>query len=157
MQPEIFPFTQAHLTKSEVGKFASMTVQSILEDGNVVRVAENLAAMELFIKEVKARPEYIDYLRDEISKYGKSLTLPTGTKLELAEVGVKYDYSRCKDPILSELTVKAEAIDSEIKARQEFLKSLPLPGIELAHDDELVHIYPPSRLSTSSVKTTLSK
>jgi hypothetical protein len=114
--------------------------------------------MEFFIKKLKDNPEYYNYLSYEVAKYGNAHTTATGTKMELAEVGVKYDYVFCEDDVYNELIVKRMALDEQIKDREKFLKTLPIEGIEIVDEEGVVkRIYPPSKSSTSSVKTTISK
>jgi hypothetical protein len=50
------------------------------------------------------------------------------------------------------------SLDEQIKDREKFLKSIPTEGIEIVDMDGVVkRVYPPSKSSTSSVKTTISK
>jgi hypothetical protein len=72
-------------------------------------------------------------------------------------VGTKYDYSQCGDPEIDELNEKINQLKVLLEARQDFLKKLPPSGIELRRGDELIWIMPPSKSSTSSIKTTISK
>lgn len=153
----VFESQVTNLSKSQISAFANAAVQAVLDNGNIMEVAEHLAKMEYFIKEVKTRPEYTDYLREEIAKYGKAATLPTGTKLELAETNVRYEYSQCNDPILFQLENQLTEIEEQIVSRKNMLKALRPEGMEIAIDDEKIQIYPPSKTSTSSVKTTLTK
>jgi hypothetical protein len=45
-----------------------------------------------------------------------------------------------------------------VKARKEFLKTVPLSGLEiLTKDGELVTVYPPAKSSKSSFKVSLPK
>jgi hypothetical protein len=117
-----------------------------------------IAKMEFFMKELKNNPEYVDYLRYEVAKYGGTHTTPSGTRIELAEVGTKYDYVFCEDDIIDDMVIQREALDERIKERQEFLKRLPVEGIDIiSQHGEVKRIYPPSKSSTSSVKCTISK
>lgn len=147
------------LTKQSIQMSASNAVDAILENGNVIEAAEILSATEAFIKDVKAHNRFIPYLREEIDKNGKSLVRPSGTKIELAETGTKYDYSQCNDFLLPELNKQAEQIAEKIKQREAFLKTVPLEGIQVLDDatGEMVIVYPPSKTSTSSYKITLAK
>ena len=111
----------------------------------------------MLIKEIKSNKDYIDNLRDEVSKFGKQVITPSGTKIELAEVGVKYDYSNCGDETYKKMLFQFEILETAIKERQDFFKTIPLSGIEVLYDDEIVKLYPPSKSSTSSIKTTISK
>lgn len=96
-------------------------------------------------------------VREEIAKWNGKYTSTRGVKFENAEVGTKYNYTLCNDPVLLQLEGDAKAAADRLKERQEFLRKLPTEGIEIRNDDELVTIYPPSKSSTSSYKITLPK
>jgi hypothetical protein len=102
--------------------------------------------------------ELINMLRDEVTKYGKSFTTPRGVKFELAETGTAYDFSQCNDPELALLEQQAKELTEKVKARKEFLKTVPSKGLEVhAGEGELVTVYPPSKSSKSSYKVILPK
>jgi hypothetical protein len=146
------------VTKTQLKVIAQQTIYNSLETGNVIAMADAFAKVEFLIKEIKSFPAYIDYLREEVSKYGKSHTTSSGTKIELAEVGTKYDYQTCNDAELVNLNSKLLEIENAIKDRQAFLKTLPISGIEIILDGgEVAKIYPPIKTSTSSVKCTIAK
>ena len=50
-----------------------------------------------------------------------------------------------------------ESLEIQIKERQTWLKSLPASGIDILIGDEICRVYPPSKSSTSSIKTTIAK
>lgn len=154
----MLPIITKDYNKSELTRIADNCVNELIDNGRIVETHEFITKMEFFIKRLKDNPEYYNYLSYEVAKYGSAHTTSTGTKLELAEVGVKYDYVFCEDDIYNELIVKQMALDEQIKERQKFLKSIPVDGIEIiTQDGEMKRIYPPSKSSTSSVKTTISK
>ena len=146
------------LKKSEINSLAKTAVEAVLENGNVLDVAESLSAMEDFIKSVRADKRFTDYVREETAKYGKLFTSPSGAKIELAEVGSKYDFSLCNDPELQEYENHLIFYEKQVKDRKEFLKVLPSAGIDIiTKDGEPIKIYPPSKTSTSSYKISLTK
>jgi hypothetical protein len=143
-------------SKTDIKKLAANSAADLTENGRIIEVAEMISKMEFFIKELKSNPDYIEYLQYEVAKFGKQTTTPSGTKIELAEVGTKYDYTFCEDDDYNELIVRQIAMEEQIKTRQTFLKSLPVAGIEILDSDgALKRIYPPSKHSTSSVKITI--
>jgi hypothetical protein len=153
-----FPIVTNEVTKTQIKLIAQQTISNSLETGNVIDMADTFAKVEFLIKEIKSSPVYIDYLRDEVSKYGKSHVTPSGTKLELAEVGTKYDYQTCGDFKLEDLMNQMEILETAIKERQAFLKTVPLSGMDiLIEGGEVCKIYPPIKTSTSSVKCTIAK
>jgi len=152
------PAVSNDLTKSQIKIIAEAVIHDLGENGRMIEAAETLSKMEFLIKEIKASKNFVDYVRDEVSKYGKELTTSTGVKIELAEVGTKYDYSQCNDEVLSELEFQLTIAEARVKERRDFLKTLPLSGIDVLLDGgEVTRIFPPSKSSTSSFKTTLNK
>ena len=146
------------LSKVKIKEIALIAVNSVLEAGNPLEIAEALSSMELFIKEVKADERFKDYVREELQK-SKEFVSTSGAKIELAETGTKYDFSKCNDFELYALTANLDTLKIKIEERQKFLKKLPIPGIDILNQEtgELVKVYPPSKSSTSSYKVTLSK
>ena len=154
----MLPQISQELTKTQIKIIADNAVNEILESGNVINIADTIAKMELMIKELKSNPKYIDYLRDEIAKYGTNHTTSSGTRLELAETGVKYDYTQTGDVIYFDLLKQSDAINEQIKEREKFLKALPKSGSHiLTEEGELINIFPPSKSSNSSYKATIQK
>jgi hypothetical protein len=154
----MLPTITHEVNKTMLKGMASNTLGELMENGRIIEAADMIAKMEFFIKELKSNPEYIDYLRSEVAKYGSVHTTPSGTRIELAEVGTKYDYVFCEDDILNDLVISRLALEEQIKERQEFLKHLPSEGIEIiSRYGEVKRIYPPSKSSTSSIKCTISK
>ena len=92
---------------------------------------------------------YKKLLLNEVEKHGKSFEYQNA-KIEIREVGVKYDYSNCNDPIITDLLIKQIALDNEVKQRQKFLQTLPISGVDVLIEDEVVKVYPPSKSSTTS-------
>jgi hypothetical protein len=155
----MLPVITSELSKTQIKTIAEQTAQDIIDNGkDVILIADTIAKIELFIKELKATPEYLDYLITEVSKYGKGMTTSTGTKLELAEVGTKYDFSQCNDQHLEKFEIELAVIEQKIKDRKEFLKAINPSGINVLDDTgEVITLYPPSKTSKSSVKTTIIK
>ena len=87
------PVISNQLSKSQLNIIAQDSVGKLIDSGMLLDSIEAFSKMEYLIKEIKSNATFIDVARDEVSKYGKTYTTPTGTKIELAEVGVKYDFS----------------------------------------------------------------
>lgn len=151
-------FYKRGLKKSQIKEIAASAVENVLINGDPLLVAEALAGMEAFIKEVKADERFKNYTREETAKYPKGFISASGAKIELAEVGSSYNYDQCNDEVLVELEEKLAELEVKVKERKEFLKTIPLAGIDIiTADGEAVHLYPPSKSSISSYKVTLSK
>lgn len=114
----------------------------------------NLSRMEAAIKRVKDNADVRDITLRELAKYGKKQSFGDCT-LEETEAGVKYDYSMCGDSELNELEALKFEIETKIKARQAFLKHIPISGVADSTTGEVV--YPPVRSSKTIIKTTFSK
>lgn len=164
------PDTILVLSKSNVRDFHNKVKARIKETGyglmeylEVLKFFEKLKEVISGNSQAKSQEErdgdkeIKDMVREEVAKWNGKYTSPRGVKFENAEVGTKYNYSQCGDPVLSRLEADAKAAAEKLEERREFLKKLPTSGIEIRDDDELVKIYPPSKSSTSSYKITLPK
>lgn len=153
-------------SKSERASFVTDIVQQ-LKDGTAdpLKTQLQIKAMEDIIfqltsldekknKSVEQAKEYRDMLLTEVQKHGKSFEL-YNAKFEQAELGTKYNYAVCNDPLLADLEAQAKEAADKLKERQEFLKKIPLQGVEVRHEDELVQVFPPSKHSVSGVKVSL--
>lgn len=147
------------LRKTDIKIMAANAVESVLEKGNVLQVAEALSAMDGFVKEVKDDPRFKDYVREEASKTPKGFISNSGAKIECCEVGTAYDFSNCGDVELEMCDQAFKSAEAALKERKEFLKKVPAAGIDVIvpYTGEVIKIYPPSKTSTSSYKITLAK
>jgi hypothetical protein len=152
----MLPQLTRNLTKTQIKSMADTSVMEIIDNGRILEAVELVSVMEQFIKEVKANTEYIDTVRSEVEKYGK-IKETESMKIELAEVGVKYNFDVCGDPIIKDLQWQLDNLEAKVKERKEFLKTVPSGGMSLVMEDEIVTVYPPAKSSTSSYKTTIKK
>lgn len=154
----MLPSITTYQTKTDLNIISEGFINEISENGNSIQALELIAKMEYLIKQIKGSNEFIDLLRTEVEKYGRGLTTPTGVKIELAEVGTKYDFSQCNDDILCELEYQLTFYETKVKERKDFLKTIAKEGIDIISEGgEVKRIFPPSKSSTSSFKTTISK
>ena len=155
----MLPSITSDLTKSQLKEISKQFIEAISENGRIIETAELIAKMEAFIKEIRSSKDFIDMVRDEVTKEGsKAKVTVTGVKIELAETGIKYDFSQCNDYDLNCLLEESERLEVQIKERKEFLKLLPKAGVDVVTNfGEVLRIYPPSKSSTSNFKTTISK
>jgi len=142
------------LTKTEISRVVSDAVNKIMDEGGALQIAEAIAGMENLIKEMKARPEYVEAVRAEIAPHGKQITTATGAKVELVEAGTTYDYSN--NPEWVRLNIEAERA---IEARKELEKRLQRiePGKMLVDEETGETLIGPIKTSKSTYRVTLPK
>ena len=157
------------LSKENAATFHQLAKQRIFEQGGAFEYIETVkffAALDKQINgdtasKIEADKEFISYLRDEIERNGEKGKYVTarGVKFEVAETGSSYDFSQCNDSELADLEQKAKEAADALKARKEFLKTVPTSGIEMLDraTGEMVTVYPPSKSSKSSFKVSLPK
>lgn len=96
----------------------------------------------------------------EMGKYDKKETVTVnGTKVEVAETGISYDYSMCGDPQWARLTLDEGLLVKQRKEREKFLRTLtkPMGVCDEYTDGETIVINPPIKTSTTNVKITFPK
>lgn len=141
-------------TKAERQDFAQSVVNGLKEGlSDPLKVHLQVKCMEDLIKQITSHPDYKDLTLDEAAKYGKSFE-HYNAKFEIKEMGVKYDYSNCGDPIYNQLANELAELEKKVKDRQTFLKAVQ-PGTELLIEDEVIILYPPVKTSTTSITVNL--
>lgn len=165
---EKFTLSLFETNKQQRLSFVEQTIQQI-EEGNInpLQVHLQVKAMEDIITLItstdkKKNPKgcmianrYQKALMEEADKHGKSFEYHSA-KITQREVGTKYDFSECNDPVLMVLEFDKSAVDLKVKERQDFLKTVPISGLEiLSEDGEIVTVYPPKKTSTTSLIVTL--
>lgn len=123
---------------------------------NPLDIHYQVKAMEDFIKVLTGNTRYKDYVLTEGMKHGKSFEF-NGSKMEIKETGVKYDYSNCGDQEWSAIEVEINRRKELQKEREKFLKSVPAEGVEIVNNEtgEVIKVYPPFKTSTTSIAVTL--
>lgn len=142
-------------TKEQRESFVRSIV-SALEEGtaDTLKVHLQVKNTEDLIKQITSDEKYREFLLSEAQKHGKSFEA-YNAKFQVKETGTRYDYSVCNDPELVELQAIADRANEAVKQRQKFLQSVPQSGVDVRVNDELVTVYPPIKLSTTSVSVTL--
>ena len=142
-------------SKEERQQFAIQVTNNLMEGlADPLKVHLQVKYMEDIIKQLTSNSVYKTMVLTEAQKYGKTFD-QHNAKFEIKEMGVKYDYSNCNDPLYKELEFLLENIETRIKERQLFLKSITQSGQEILVDDEVVKVYPPSKSSTTTVTVNL--
>jgi len=153
------PANFAGFTKTNIAEAAIRLISGLLESGNVLAAAEQLSAMEAFVKAVRGDETFIDLVCTELAKNGGKQGTASGAKLETAETGTSYDYGVCNDRRLAEFEIEMAMAKMKVDARKEFLKYVPSIGLEMVDKEtgEEFTIYPPLKTSKSTYKVTLAK
>ena len=142
-------------SKEEQAVLSSAMINSVL-DGEidpikaVVQAKSLLETLTLFLKDKGVN----DLVIREVEKYGKQ-TSKDGATIAIKEVGSKWDYSECGDPIYNRLSSQKAEIEEKLKEREALLKATREPRTEV--DEETGEVYtvnPPSKSSTTSYSIT---
>jgi hypothetical protein len=142
-------------TKEERISFVRDLVERVSEgQTDPIKAHYSIKCMEEIIKNILADDLYKRCVLDEAEKNGKKFTY-RNSEIQIKEAGVKYDYTQCGDPELLELYEAKAKIDTEIKAKEQFLRQLPTGGLQIVIDDEFLTAYPPAKSSTTTVQVTL--
>jgi hypothetical protein len=96
---------------------------------------------------------------EALELYGKKTVTKGDAKLEISEVGTRYDFNVTNDTKIAELYALKKALDIEIKEREAYLKALPSSGVQVIDPDtgEVSTLYPPCKTSTTWIRTTFAK
>jgi len=143
-------------SKDERGEFVTQIIER-LDNGEVdpLEVHLQTKCVEDLVKQITSNEGYKKHVLTAAEKYGKSFQ-HHNAKFEIKEVGVKYDFAVCNDPEITALHQQMEQLKEQIKQRETFLKTVPQKGLELVTTDgECVTVFPPTKLSTTSVAVTL--
>lgn len=142
--------------KEEIKSFAASIARALEEgDINPLELLRNFKAFEKVIESVKPVLDKHAILEAEKFHSKDEITTYAGVKFTLAELGTKYNYENCGDPVWQRLKAAAESASIALKDRETFLKALK-DSIEVVDEDsgEICKIHPPLRSSTTGVKTT---
>jgi hypothetical protein len=151
---ETLPSISEGLSKKQIADLADQSVSNVLEQGNIFQVAEALAAMEEFVKNVRKDERFVEFLREELSKHRGRLTTISGARIEVCEAGVSYDYSGNGE--WRELEQQIKMLTEQRKAVEEKLRKL-VPG-RMAVDPETGEVLEgPIKTSKSTYRITLKR
>jgi len=142
-------------TQTEIDHVSDSVIKSV-KDGEVsaIKVLIQLRAMERatgrILTEIKE-----NYLT-ESDKYPGNQFDFMGNKVEKAELGTKYNFEHCGDPVWMHYSQAALAANNSLKDREAFLKALKEPiTIVDEQSGEICTIVPPLKTSTSGLKVTI--
>ena len=147
------------VTKADQADWAEKIAMPLFEgEVDPLEFAVKIAGLKAALDEVTKNKEVKDVIIREISKSGKSDTR-LGARLDIRELGVRYDYSGCGDPQMDALLAQQAELEKKLKERMEFLKHVPYEGQDFLDPDtgEVSHVYPPSRTASESYTITFKK
>lgn len=107
--------------------------------------------------------EFLNKVLEQAKKQVKELALQNltqpqelfGAKIELAETGVKYDYSQSES--WQSIKAQIEPLETELKAIEEQIKMATKIGKSIVDESTGELISPVPKTSTASIKITLGK
>lgn len=104
----------------------------------------------------KTAKRYKGMILSEAEKYGKKFEFHSAT-IQQKEVGVKLDWSKTEDSKIIDLLIMQETLEERIKARQEFLKTVPDSGLVITDEEtgETRKVFKPAKSSTTSISVSL--
>jgi hypothetical protein len=146
-----------HTTKEERTQVVREIFNELLEGRiNPMELHIRMKSIEEVLKQLTSMPAYKAIVLDDAEKHGKSFQYHNA-KVDIREVGVKYDYSMSGSAVLEELYQLQEATDGRIKELETYHKGLPSSGIQVVIQStgEVETHYPPAKTSTTSVAVTL--
>lgn len=162
------------ISEPSVGIVANQFYQRVL-DGEVsaIDTYEAVKFMGDVAEELKkcvdenGKNKFVDLMRAEIATQlngEKAVTTKFGTKFSLAEVGTKWSYTDCGDPLWNYYAAEIKKLDDLRKTREKYLQTItakqPVGNVLVPQTGELhenVEITPPIKTSTSSFKAELLK
>jgi hypothetical protein len=143
-------------TKEQRSTFVQSVING-LKEGNTdpLTVHKQVKCVEDLVKQLTDNKEYKSIILVEAEKHGKNYETHNA-KFSIMESGVKYDYSQCNDNVYNALQQLLADAKAGLADRENFLKSLPISGMDLLTvDGEVVTVYPPTKTSTTTVSVKL--
>ena len=116
--------------KSEVAIFTRQLKSEILANTtNPLPVFVQLKYIEKTIENILKDEEIEEHFLKEFLLYDKEKIVEVnGAKLNVSEVGTKYDYSASGDPVWMDLDKKLKELSEKKKEREKFLQAIPYDG-----------------------------
>lgn len=139
-------------TKQGVDMFSNQLINAV-ENGDVnpLQLKALFKIMEKVAEKVDAGIK--DSIMREADKYSEKKFNLYGFDIEKTEVGVKYDYLACGDPIYEQRHAILEAAKAQLEERAAFLKALSGP-LTIVDDEsgEVATVRPPVKKGTEGLK-----
>lgn len=141
-------------TKEQITIFANQIIDSV-ESGkeNALKIHTQIIALEKALAAVKEAIR--ESVLSEAEKHNQKSFSFNGFKVEIKNLGVKYDFSQCNDPVMNLLISSIEEYKEQQKERSEFLKAIKNKETIVDTDTgEVITIYPPVKTSTTGIAVT---
>lgn len=141
-------------SKQQVEVFSSQIKDSLMSgEVDPLELAVYFKSIEKTIEAVKETLSPLALAESE--KSGKSFEYK-GAKIEIKELGTKYDYSKCGDTEFERLESEINALNDRKKEREAMLKNLT-GSLTVVNEDtgEMETIYPPVKRSTTGIAITI--
>lgn len=145
-------------TKEQRQSFVMGVIDSLRAGrAEALKVHVHVKCMEEIIKLLNTNTIYKSSVLEAAEAFGEKSFLFNNAKVEIKEVGTKYDFSKTGDVTLDSLYAQQAKIDADIKARETMLKSVSEKGMIVTDEQtgETFTVYPPAKSSTTSVAITL--
>jgi hypothetical protein len=143
---------QLSVSKPGIQIFSKQLIDAVLNgEVNALELKAFFKAMESIIETVNEATKESQLRESE--RYPEKLFTAFGCKIEKAEVGVKYDYSICGDPVYKQRLQILEEAQKQLDERAAFLKALKEP-LTLVDDEsgEVATVRPPLKKGTQGLK-----
>ena len=143
------------LSKEQNLSLANKIIQDV-EQGTVNPLTTFLQIKSIEDVCKKAKEGINKWSLEEAQKHGAKSFDYMGAKVEVSELGTKYDFSNCGDVIWESLNRQVESLKEQLKDRETFLKTLK-GELEIVNPDggEIYKVHPPVKRSTTGLKITL--
>lgn len=133
----------------------------LIEDGDV-NPLDTIVKMHAVGKLVEGVTKNImvkDAVKAELEKYGTKTVKYNGVTFQMKEVGVKYDYSTCNDPVWIRLKVCFDIAAAALKEREDMLKMMPVEGMTVVDEltGEVFQAVRPTKSGESGYSITIDK
>lgn len=141
---------------SEVSTFFD-GIKSAIINGEIdpLDVLRQITSMSNLIKEFNADKDIQDEILRESEKYGKKSFEAKNMKLQIKEVGVKYDFKNCGHSGWYEKQEKLTEVKNDIKNIETTLKTIKESSPELVDAESGEMLRPAAKTSTTKVVVSL--
>lgn len=157
---ELMPTSELVASKENQILYATTIIESVAEGNeSALTVQAKIKFIQDTLKDASdgIKPMVVE----ELEKYDKreEISVLNGYRVELKEMGVKYDFSECNHPRLTEVVKAIDKLNEERKEIEAFLKTIK-KSMSIADEStggEEITIYPPSKKSTTTPVFTFKK